>query len=162
VKKARFFIIAFGCVTGLIAALLLWPREREPEYNGVRLSTWLERAGNGHSEGFGEAIKHVGTNALPVLVRAVAYEPPRWRFWLSFKIFQLSPRTLNSRFGAWVLNDKAERKADAALVALGILGPEARPALNDLRRLGNTRATEAILMLTGSRPGDFGPGQARF
>ena len=156
-KKRRALIIVSGCLAAAVIGFLLWPREREPEYKGVSLNTWLDRAASGKSEDFGEAIRHMGTNALPVLVRAIGYEPPRWRFWLCFKTFQFSPTVFKTRFGQWLLNDKAERKADAAVIAFRILGADAKPALNDLRRLGNTRASEAILMLTGSRPGDFGP-----
>jgi hypothetical protein len=48
----------------MIFGVLLRPREREPEYNGVPLSKWLEQYKLRDAE-FARAIRHMGSNALP-------------------------------------------------------------------------------------------------
>ena len=155
-KKRRILIIISGCLAAALIGPLLSPREREPEYNGVPLSAWLERATP--REDFIRAIKHIGTNGLPILVRSVDYKLPWWRFWLSYKIApQLPKGPLRS-----LLSDKPLQRANAALLAFEILGRDARPALEDLRRIAgssdpSTFAGHAILTLTSSMPGDFDP-----
>ena len=45
-KRRRLFIIISASIAAVILGFLVWPREREPEYNGVSLSTWLVRYGS--------------------------------------------------------------------------------------------------------------------
>jgi len=154
-KRRRILLILLGCVASITLAVLVWPREREPEYNGIALSTWLERAGRLRTEGFPEAIKHIGTNALPHLVRAVGYQPPRWRYWLA----RQPPTFSNSRLANWLLDDKRIFRAEGAVAAFGILNRDALPALGELQRIAAKRsspyAISVIMILTSSNPGDF-------
>ncbi|EEF57880.1 HEAT repeat domain-containing protein [Pedosphaera parvula] len=53
-----------------------WVRSREPVYQGKRLSYWLEQYEKGFKPGTPpplaeEAIRHIGTNALPVLFKMI-------------------------------------------------------------------------------------------
>src|SRR5215831_11366453 len=134
-KRRTLLFILLGCVASITLAVLLWPREHEPEYNGIPLTTFLDRAVGAPNGELTQAITHIGTNALPYLVRAVDYRPSRWRYWLGFKIVRLRPTKLTGRVALWLMIDKAERRADSALVAFEILGSRAAPALDDLRRI---------------------------
>lgn len=150
-KRRRIYLIILTCVASITLALLVWPREREPEPedNGASLSEWLDRAySRQYDVEFPKAIEHMGTNALPVLVRCVDYQMPSWKLWRC-EIAQRLPAVFKrSRPVQWLLGDKASRRANAAIVAFQILGSRATPALNDLRRLESKHpmsfATEAI------------------
>src|SRR5215468_5611026 len=130
-KRRRLFLILFGCVASLTVAFALWPREREleysgtplsePEYNGIPLSKYLERAAGAPNSEFIQAIKHMGTNALPFLVRAVDYHPSRWRIAFGLKFLRLPWPKLTGRLGFWLLDEKAVRRAESAVIAFGIL-----------------------------------------
>jgi hypothetical protein len=134
VKRKRLIIIIFGFLAAVILGALLWPREREPEYKGIALSKWLENY-KWHDAEFARAIKHMGTNALPFLIRAAKYEDPRWRTWLGHTISKWPVGALDSRFGKWLLGDKPISRAGASVIAFGILGPDADPALDELRQI---------------------------
>jgi hypothetical protein len=95
-------------ITGLVfvaavVAVVVWPRKREPEYQGKKLSEWLEiyernslvlQVGYGKSgdsttkvkrmEEARDAIKQIGTNGVPFLLQWIAYEPkpPTQTSWL--------------------------------------------------------------------------------
>ena len=148
-KRRRLFIIISVSIAIVVLGVRLWPRAPEPEYNGVALSTWLERSNSRqYDDEFPKAIEHMGSNALPGLVRCVDYQMPRWKLWRC-EIAQKLPAVFRrSRAGRWFLEDKAMLRANAAVGAFAILGPRAAPALNDLSRLESKHprsfATEAI------------------
>src|SRR5437660_464012 len=55
-------------------AALVWPREREPEYKGRALSVWIQGGASRTLQAADraakiEAIQHIGTNALPHLLK---------------------------------------------------------------------------------------------
>ncbi len=119
-----FFVL---CVLAAIAA------DEEPSYNGRLLSQWLgDVVLNARSTGpepYGEAIRAMGTNAIPTLLKWISYERP---------ISQQSadaPAT-DVHLGA-VRNrpltpaERAERSPNA----FGSLGTTARPAIPELTRL---------------------------
>jgi len=87
-SRRRKRLIWSGCVALLFgAALLLW-REREPRYQGRPLSTWLGEFEWNSERGLPcepatEAVRQIGTNALPFLMRWYSYEPAPWREKLS-------------------------------------------------------------------------------
>jgi hypothetical protein len=164
VKRRRLFIIISASIAAVILGFVVWPREREPEYNGIPLSTWLERGGrNYYDTQFITAIKHTGTNGLPILVRSVDYRISRWRLWFADKIGPKLPiAVMNKGPVQWLLDEPALRRAHAAVVAFEILGPDASPALDDLKRIANKSdpssfAGRALFAMTASKPGDFDP-----
>ena len=153
--KRRLSLILFACaaLTALIA--LVWPSEREPEYKGIPLSKWLDNYRWGDAE-FAEAIKHMGTNALPYLLRVAKYEEPHWRTRLSRTTSKWPAGALNSRVGQWLLGGKTASRADASVIAFGILGADADPILSELRGIekaskdpaASERARECIQFIT--------------
>ncbi len=74
-RRRVIFIILATCILVGIGVSAFWPGEKEPEYNGKKLSEWV-RATGGY-EGGGEAelhqafaaVDHIGTSALPFLVK---------------------------------------------------------------------------------------------
>jgi len=72
-------LLAVAGVVGLIVAGAF--REREPEYQGKKLSEWVilhddgSRAQSPQSQEAGSAIRRIGTRALPYLLRPPAGKP---------------------------------------------------------------------------------------
>jgi hypothetical protein len=141
-KRRRILLILLGSVASITLAILLWPREREPEYNGLTISKWLDRWADGRSEGFVFAVSEMGTNATPFLLRAVGYKQPRWKAWLAGSIRYWPDPLVGSRCVDWLLKDKAENRAYAAMYGFAALGRKAEPVLPELRRLANSKDSD--------------------
>lgn len=89
-RRKRIFIVLAACVLVGIGVVASWPQEREPEYNGKKLSQWLGAYSRGYSKGednkvyeqehqaAANAVRHIGTNAVPSLLRWITYEEPWW------------------------------------------------------------------------------------
>jgi hypothetical protein len=143
----RVFLVLLGCVVVAAVAALMWPKEREPEYQGKKLSEWLELATleAGHpvdparlgASPAGEAVRQIGTNGLPYLLKAISYEPSAARERAVTLGAELSPvlrRGLHVDPGApW----SRERRAEAAESGFLVLGPAASPAVLELARLAD-------------------------
>jgi hypothetical protein len=132
-------------VLGLAAVVVGWwwaaTREREPSYNGRSLSFWLAQySGNGRSVvSYAEAaesevaVKAIGTNALPFLVKWLRYEPGGMRRWRDQAATKLPTKIFYSRFvQEHVIESSADRQAQNAGSGFRILGPAAAPAIPDL------------------------------
>ena len=133
----------------------MWPGEREPEYKGRKLSEWLmtpvddsERIASEAKE----AIRHMGTNALPWLVKWIRYEPASWRRKLS--ITKLPAWLRSSRVMVWLVNDAAIFRKENAINCIRYLGADAAPAipilvrcLRDSNRMITYAAAEALGVL---------------
>lgn len=149
-KRRPVFIIASGCLVALIIALVLWPREREPEYNAATLSTWLARCGSTNlteSLAAADAIRHIGTNALPFLLRWIQYEPG-WRDSLGRKILSW-PVVGGHRDVQRVIWKMTQYRATSAVTGFKILGSEAGPARAELQRLAyNSQAPQTAIRAT--------------
>src|SRR5882672_1047262 len=143
-------VVVLACVV----AAVVWPREREPEYKGKRLSEWL---GLYHEqidvEGVdfrselrdeAEAVHHIGTNALPWLLRWVRYEPPAWRIKV-YSFMNMMPRALQNDF---LMNRDPFRyqQYNLALTGFSILGERASPAVPELARLVNDPTAPELVM----------------
>ena len=160
-KRRRLFIIISASICAIILAVILWPGAREPEYKGVPLSNWLERYVDNKPQS-AEALKHIGTNALPFLLRWIQYETPGWRNFLNHLHARLPSSMQKSRAFHWLLDDEAQRRAELAVEAFWALGPKASPASDELLRLALTenprapntqrRATEALMNMAQAAP----------
>lgn len=168
-KKRSIFALIFACLVVVAIALALWPREREPKYDGVPLSMWLERGRSDRGESLA-AIRQIGTNGLPFLLRWIQYEPSGWRRFVSRNFSKIPARVQNSRVLRWLIVDKAENRANIAVTGMGILGPDASSAMPELVRLANNasapetsrRAWVCMSLMTRSfRHGDFPEGARR-
>ena len=131
----------FICVLVLgVTGLYFINRDKEPSYQGKRLSEWLAlegprgarrlKAGDGPATA---AVMHIGTNALPVLLRWIEYERPVWKL----KMMELG-RKLPGRFRYRIIDLIDGRPAmnrERAIYGFQILGPEARAAQQMLVRM---------------------------
>lgn len=144
-KPRRRILLCSGTVVIFaLVALLVWPGENEPQYQGHKLSWWLEQNKGGSTV---EAVKEIGTNGLPFLVGWIRYEPPAWHNDLVRATRRLSPQASHwfyEKTGA-----KLNRQQNAVW-AFAILGAQAAPAIPELLELvrnsnGNTRIATAAL-----------------
>jgi len=138
-------------LAGIVAAVVvvvMWPRQLEPEYKGRKLSEWL--AMYTRPWDFGEpwerqqeaskAVSHVGTNALPWLMKWIAYDypPPR----LTLRTFAMRlPRPISHFFLGWVWQQKTKAVvlAEDAVGGFKVIGTQGSPALPELVRLMRDR-----------------------
>jgi hypothetical protein len=162
VKRRRLFITIFGTLAAVILVLLVWPREQEPQYNGVALSNWLSLSGSTNkadSLAAVDAIRHIGTNALPFLTRWIQYEPG-WKDSLGRKILTW-PVIGNRPAVQKVVWNMTKYRANNAVDGFKIPGSQANPALPELqRRADNPKApytsllaTECLILMTQRFPG---------
>jgi hypothetical protein len=126
--------IAIFVLGGLVLLLVvLWPQS-EPRFQNKPLSYWL-RGFEGDSTEIrlqsAEAVRHIGTNALPLVLKKLAHKPSvhesRWkqslREWLSNQ----------SLIKASLSRPGGERRE--ALAALDALGADAKSAIPDVEKL---------------------------
>jgi hypothetical protein len=137
-KKRRILLFVLCAVAAVTLAIFIWPREREPEYNGLTISKWLNRWAGGQTEGFVYAVSEMGTNATPFLLRAVGCKQPRWKAWLADSIRHWPDPLVDNRYVDWLIKDKAENRANAAIYGFMALGRKAEPVLPELSRLANS------------------------
>jgi hypothetical protein len=162
VKRRRgiFLVVCLVVVAGILAAAA-WPREREPVYKGKWLTEWLIIYANPDTpppqlQEAKEAVRHIGTNALPWLLTWAWPHPHPWKRKVSAILqklpgsFRLTPDHRDDfRIGvAWVgfqmlgkdalppligvlTNSASPDRPDAAFM-LGALGSNALPAVPEL------------------------------
>ncbi len=139
-KRRRLVIWTLGCIAVAITASLLLPRQREhePEYNGVKLSDWLDRYDNGDIHKIGtafNAIRNIGTNSLPFLLDWIQYETPAWKLHARQAAPKMPSLIQKNRFIKWLLVDARELRANSAMVGFQLLGSQAEPAQAELQRI---------------------------
>ncbi len=162
-RKRRVYLI-LGVVGLVLAGVLVavFSRKREPEYGGKRLSEWvvtgflMDSAAAKQQQQRREAIGHIGTNAVPYLVK-----------WLGQDMWPLKRKFYSSRNPAimpfssiWSLLDKRDDRLQfGAFQALVDLGPKAEGAVPDLSRLAsdtkecNSRALAIEVLGQIGKPG---------
>jgi hypothetical protein len=97
-KKRRWIIGFVALAVVFLIAIAVWPGEREPEYQGKKLSEWLgayhrdystdaEREAEQRRADY--AVRQIGTNGLPYLLQAVSYDAPAWRRRLPVFLYRL-------------------------------------------------------------------------
>jgi len=129
-----------------VAAVAFWPEPKEPEYNGKKLSEWLHDEPlfvpiQGRQRAWmktqsAEAVRHIGTNALPFLLRWIRenQREPGTRE----EAFRLANRYRLWRFGGDMLLeaiDGRELRGGRALEGFRILGEEGGSAVPDLLQM---------------------------
>jgi hypothetical protein len=123
--RRRILLILAACAVVALVAAVFWPKEREPVYQGKKLSEWLamycvstdSQVPDKEAE---EAILGIGTNALPVLVKWIAREPPDWKKGLVDELEHLNKRRLWQRIWYPALSDmELQREATYGFRALG-------------------------------------------
>jgi hypothetical protein len=124
-----------GCAILAVVTVLGWPREKEPVYQGKKLSEWAEPYNDaGDDDARVDAIRHIGTNALPYLLSWMQFERPTWRTKIHGSLHRL-PRILRRDIVYRVLLGRGELRLRAVRSAFEALGPEAAPAVPALARI---------------------------
>lgn len=147
-KRKRLLIGIIAIVLATFACWFLLVRNTEPTYDGKSLSEWLEIRGPNYfqlhpkvtapdtaaREDADRAIRFIGTNALPYLVRWVSYEPTAWRVNVIFDKISI-PTWLkeNPTFHDFLFHPIA--RGEKAADAFRALGPVAAPAIPALVQL---------------------------
>jgi hypothetical protein len=152
-----------GCALAALVAMLAIPTEREPEYGGRELREWLKlyvQSVDRFTEGqeAAEAVRHIGTNALPSLLEWTNYEPASWKMALATNAPAAARRPGYFRSAYLrLLNRPTDDLNWLGRFGFEILGPQARPALPEVRRRmadwgkpwRASRAMEAYTEITG-------------
>lgn len=124
----------------LLAALafVTWTLNREkpePGWNGRPLSAWTEDLATGSSkeirEAAEDAIRHIGTKGIPSLIQML-----RARDTFLHRALVVLGRQFNGKQNIALLNiTPAQKKYDRAALGFEALGPTARPAIPELKKL---------------------------
>lgn len=154
-RRKKVFLVAGLLLVAPAIAVVLWPGEREPEYQGRKLSEWIGKARfeidpqnasgsagpltlvidlKGRSrEDVTTAVRHMGTNATQLMVRWLEYAPPNWRQTV-VRYLRWMPQGMRSRADIWSVSYKGTCRALAAGHALAFMKPEEVP-IEELRRI---------------------------
>jgi hypothetical protein len=155
-KWKNLVIVAAGCICTMIAAAAFFAHDRQPSYRGSSLHEWLTLYRSGPEvqdryrvvpvEWAGEspttnqkqaaaAIRQIGTNALPWLLKWLGYKRPPWKD----RAYASLSRFNRWRFGRWASGKfSIAEEIDlhgCAMLGLAILGPEANSEVRGLLRL---------------------------
>jgi hypothetical protein len=132
--------ILVGCALAVLIATLAFRTEREPEYGGRKLTEWLKLYlqspdGFNHGQEAAEAVRHIGTNAMPWLLNWTDYEPAAWKMMLASNAPATAGWSGYFRFAHLrLLHSRADDLNWLARFGFQILGPQARPALPEVHR----------------------------
>lgn len=138
VKRSRKIVLIALAICAAAFVCALWPRQREPMYEGKPLSRWLVSEyrhyyGREPENGQTAAILAIGTNALPFLTK-----------WM-----QLTVRPWTKRMFGFVPDvtalDTRQTLADASLHGFYVLGPRGSAAIPELTQL--MRATNCYIAM---------------
>jgi hypothetical protein len=80
-RKLILSVVIAAFVAAIVA--ITWPKEEEPVYHGKSLSQWMNiYCRPMHNEGdrleAEEAVRQIGTNAIPWLLKWIGKHPPAW------------------------------------------------------------------------------------
>lgn len=133
-RRRTKIVLVLGAIVVLALGWVLFKPGNEPRYHGKPLSYWVENlfpAFDIQSEEH-EAIRQVGSNAIPYLLTYLKYEsPPKWKNQLqniwNYSILKIAP--------SWYWEDKALKRFHNAWIAFFILGPMAESAIPELVRM---------------------------
>jgi hypothetical protein len=140
VRQDNAILLGFTGAIALAALLPFLARTGEPRVDGRLLSEWLalqsSPAAHYSSEDQAhQALKQMGTNALPFLIRWIKAEPTPWCLKLARFV-----RYQNPRWATWLEYSPHQIRADLATYALCDLGDQALPAISDLTRMASNSA----------------------
>jgi HEAT repeat protein len=130
--------ILLACGVALVLLLTLW-REREPRYGDRSLLQWIAIAQHPDNDpdyskrDAEEAIRHIGTNAVPFLIKCIEYHERPWQTRLGALCSKL-PEKIGEPLSGLVAGRGAQRQA-AAFSGLSMLGPDAKSAIPALTNL---------------------------
>src|SRR6266850_390982 len=142
VKRRRVLIALAVVFVVAVFVTVLWPEEREPEYQGKKLSKWLKiyatySEDDPRHDQAADAVRHIGTNCIPYFSRWIRGHP--WKVNVLFKV----PGRWPPGVVGLLMGTDTER-SNSATVGFEILGHEASSAVPALAAL----ATNSTYPLT--------------
>ena len=136
-KRRTITIAVLLCAAVAVAVVTINSRDDELRYKGKRLSEWLALY---QSDVYGqqspefaqaeEAVRSIGTNALPYYLKWIRYEPPAWRQRL---MRYLPTRVWDNETFQGLIESGDSKRASLAFLGLGMLGTNALAALPELQ-----------------------------
>ncbi len=126
----RPLIISLAAITVCLGAFLVLRVHREPTYDGRSLSQWLrdcDSVGSAKDRRAREAIRGLGTNAIPFLIRLLSAHDS--------EVTGLLRRFVANQSAARIWLPEPQKRRNQALEGFAALGPLARPAIPELMRL---------------------------
>jgi hypothetical protein len=145
-RKRGFFLMFIALAVLVCLVVTGYKSDREPEYDGVKLSEWVKEEGlsaMGSREMAERAILQIGTNALPFLLKWIQYETPWWKKGLNRWNLMVSATDDDIRaYGSYDALIALGWKTDELLEKLTKL-------LNDPKRLEGARRAAMVLMNLG-------------
>ena len=154
--RKRILIILAASVFGGIGLAAFWPGEREPEYNGKKLSEWLNQSSNrewdesnSHTSKEIAAVRIIGTNALDCLTKWVTYRPPMWVNTCARTFDKLPQRFQNRRIMLWFYELQYHRRQLAlrGFVILGAEGAVAVPKLLEVLKTTTSSQDQTAVLI---------------
>jgi hypothetical protein len=121
-------------------------REREPEYQGKKLSEWLDMLdqtddARAQAQIVGEALGNMGPEGLRWMLKSLRYEEPGWRSMVHNTVGRLPAQLVPEGVVFSLSQNKRWQRADAAAYMFFALGPRATNAIPELcRMMGDKKA----------------------
>ncbi len=126
--------IIAGLLILVVIAIAIWMlRPKEPSYNGKRLSVWLDdqhwvEGGRIElSQESVQAVRAIGTNAIPFLMAMIQCKDSKAKMWIAARVWRLS--FIHDYFP---FNATKQRRAMYGFRALGLEAKQAFPELAGL------------------------------
>ncbi len=138
-KRKRIVVLVGVIVAAAVCVVVLWPREREPVYQGKKLSEWLEvyrecLASGRESNDAQRALQQIGSKAVPFLLTRVGYE----RAWLESKLLNVCVRFPKvpgaQRYISYLVVKRGPSYVEGGQTGFGVLGPLAIDAVPQLEK----------------------------
>ena len=136
----RSFLILLGGAIA-VAAWTLFRELHEPSYENKSLSDWLVAYGEANRfyprpHTADEAIRHIGSNAVPYLLTWLQYEDSLWLRRCAFTLNQAPAgfRCPATNIAAWIESNQIRRykRYGVAIWGFGIIGSDAQSAVPTL------------------------------
>src|SRR6266705_2475093 len=122
-KRRRFLLIVLP-VVGIFVSLALLKGDKEPTYQGRSLSEWFavystnlqqeEPESKRKAADAKQAIRNIGTNALPILLKRIQYQSSKSRIGFLRFVDKLPSMIWNNRLVLPFLKDKGALAAENA------------------------------------------------
>jgi hypothetical protein len=124
--RRRWYYIWGTLLAGCVLAAVIFGPSDEPSYQGRSLGGWLDfqNGTNGTDAIFSNAIVHMGSNAVPYLVKYIQYEGPDWEITVEKYLNTKYPKSYIGRYIIKQLQNPHRRKS-AAAKAFAYLQPHA-------------------------------------
>lgn len=142
-KRPRTILVIAIIASVTTTLVLAWPREKEPTYKGRSLSQWLQLYRE-HAEGKIEAeqaVREIGTNALPWLLKWVGHRPPAWS------------RAVGYLHASWNPANRAINAVQTHLNEIALMRWRAAFGFQILGDAASNAAPQLVKMLDADNPG---------